>query len=255
MKKLSLSLSALCCLCACNVVSGVHDTANERYMREQNQAKAEKQLQEVAYAGGQPGKIVVNGSVVNENGNLDQRIKVSQRFGHSDRLQSQIVSAVEKKSAASGIQNVSQIISGVQATALPSSDRSYILVGCESGVDPAWIAELSPRQIQQQKAGDIISANTVVICGKHLLNLSKMEIRTHNLYLKDASLIIQGKAGAIVVTTDRLVLNGKNRIETFGLDAVSNVAPAPSLELNVLQGLFGDGSLKLYSQGGNCRNP
>lgn len=243
---LSLTLSA------CNVVGGNHQTDNERFRNQQNQNKTQIQQQIQMYAGGQPGKISVNGTVV-QNNQIDGRIHIVQEFGSSQRLSDKIaiLSTKSDDNEVSNFKSFSKTVDSTQTEKL-NSDHSYVQIGCND-INASWTAEL--KEAKGQADNEVISANTVVICGKKTLTPSSVTILAHTLYLKGATLEMRNASGSLKISADKVFLLGSNKIETVGIDATSSVLPAASIELNILQGLFESGSLKLTSTGGTCKMP
>lgn len=256
MKKIMILLLALSWLTACNVVdANSRETTNQRFDREQRELKAQKtksdELLSAQYAGGQPGSISVKGIVVDKsNGKtqLDARIKISQSRGASYRSDLKIKIATDDQSSRESL--VTEVDS--KLTNHLADDQTYVALGC-SDVDPTLIHGLGKKNIEPlTKDVASVSANTVILCGKAHITYQFMTIAAHNLILMNAEISAKNNVGALTLIADNLLVVGRNKVQTQGSDAKSMVLPAPSLELNVLQAIDGDGILELNSVGGNC---
>jgi len=258
MKKIMLLLMVLGCLPACNVVgTSANETMNQRFDRQQREQKIQQaqadQVMAAQYAGGQPGKIFVKGILVADSENkaqLDNRIQVSQTVGTSYKTALKMnPSAIDKNAQALLTPTADSLL-----TENLAQDKTYVALGCSS-VDPSLISGLSKKSVEAL-SGSVaaISANTVIFCGKTDIKYSSMTVAAHHLILINAEISAKNAVGALSLIADHLVVIGKNKIQTQGLDANVSVLPAPALELSVLTAIDGEGSLKLSSVGGNCTN-
>jgi hypothetical protein len=256
MKKIMILLLTLSWLTACNVVdANSRETTNQRFDREQRELKAQQaksnQLLSAQFVGGQPGQISVKGIVVdksNDKTQLDTRIKISQSLGTSYR------SDLKMKIASSNQSTRESLVaeSDSKLTRTLTDDKTYVALGC-SDVDPTLIAGLRKADIQAlTKDVASVSANTVILCGKANITYQFITIAAHNLILMNADISAKNTVGALSLIADNLTVVGKNKIQTQGQDAKAMVLPAPSLELNVLKAIDGEGTLELNYVGGNC---
>jgi hypothetical protein len=256
-------MSSSSLLMACNVLNtGSQETVNQRFAREQREQKevqAQRQAEErakasqaatVQYAGGQPGKISVNGVAVSHEGShtlLDRRIKVTQTAGESDKTKHAPLATI----AATALPSFSEKKdSSLQSLA---QDKTYVAFGCNQVLDAHLTEGLQKKEVSQlTEHATAISAHTVFLCGRVKWNNPWTTISAHELVLVGATALMKGSTGQLSLLTEHLVLVGKNKIQTLGLNAAREVPAAPSLELTVLSAIDGEGSLELSSVGGNC---
>lgn len=252
MKKIMISMIALSCLSACNVMDvNARETTNQKFAREQREDKAHEQAEKTAAAqaaGGQPGKISVKGVVVFKN-QVNDHIQISQYPGAGANTDSKITATSIDKNSRVALSSTTDS----KATDQLADDKNYVALGCKD-IDASSVSGLSKKNVDEiSKTVASVSANTVFLCGKAEITYQYMTIATHNLVLMNAEVLQKNSAGSLSLTTDTLTVLGKNKIQTQGLDSPSSVPAAPALELTVLKSIDGDGSLQLNSIGGSIK--
>jgi hypothetical protein len=200
-------------------------------------------------AGGQPGKISVFGIVALEEADkivLDERISVSQVPGKSS---SDIVTTQISKD------NMAVISTKFNTKSLEklSADKTFVNLNCKQ-LDSSLVDGLT--EVSSKPLSDgifVISANTIVICKDLQFQSLTNSFSADHLVLVDVdSSLVGSNGGSISMNANKLTVVGKNKISTKGSDASGIMTlSAASIDLKVSKEIDGDGSLQLFSEGGN----
>lgn len=200
------------------------------------------------YRGGQPGKITVKGIIVKKDGDktlLDDRVKVEQIGGKGNRGVSQTLVSDKSKAVLSETSDIKVLSSATES-------NKYINLGCEnlSSEETENLEEDSSKALTDSVLS--LSAKKIFVCGSPQISQSFVSLSADQLVLKDASLKVTAIVGSLSVSASKIVLSGLNSLETSGIDSTISVMDAPSIDLLVSSEIFGEGTLKVASTGGNC---
>jgi len=214
---------------------------------EKRKDSVEKVISSV-YQGGQPGRISVNGIIVEKDSDqflLDERLKLEQISGKNDKGQPAIVSDSQKAVLSEDAKEAD--LSDV------TGSMSYINIGCET------LSEDETKNLTEQTSAQahdrvlFFKSKKIFFCGNHTFNKSLLfvNIKAAELVLKDATIRIEPATTGINLSAKKLVLAGQNLIEAKGSDAPTVVLPGPSIQFTVTREIHGEGTLTLRTIGGN----
>ncbi len=244
MKKSFLMLAiASIAIAGCNIKS------NEERIKETDEIikKAEQNIDELFYSGGQPGQITVKGVIVKKDGDkmlLDDRIRIEQVGGKGKRGDAPTLVSEKNKAVLSEEIDVQVLSSAIESV-------KYINLGCNDLT--AQDTEGLTEELEETK---IISAvahpvKKIFICGTHQIPQAFLSLSADQLILKNTSLKLKDLTGNLNVSASKIELIGSNTIETIGVDSTLSIMVGPSLNLLVAHEISGEGTLKLSSIGGN----
>lgn len=238
---------------ATTLMAGCNVKTADDYKKETDEIikKSQQGIDELTsslYRGGQPGKITAKGVIVKNDGDkmlLDNRIKIEQIGGKGNRGVSQTMVSEKNKAI------LSEVVEAKDFSALTSSDK-YINLGCENL--SAEETEGLTEEVNSVLTDSVLSASAkkIFICGSPTISQSFVSLSSEQLVLKNANLKVVGLIGSLAISSMKLVLEGKNAIETQGVDLAASVMVAPSLDFTLTESIDGEGNLVLRSIGGNC---
>lgn len=199
-------------------------------------------------AGGQPGEIIINGVAVNSDGNLDQRISIEQLVGQSK--EKTVISAANLPKFSSDLKRKDDYI--------PTKFETYLNVGCDHK-DDSRVEGLTETKNKPNEFGIIDTfgaaasmVDKVFVCGTVDVNESFAILNANEIYFAHVQMKTTMPLGVISISTDSLILEGKNSILTTGAsNSTASFLSAPAIKLNIFEKLAGNGSLILKSVGGN----
>lgn len=142
--------------------------------------------------------------------------------------------------------------SDVKVLSSAIESKKYINLGCEnlSAEETEGLEQDSDKALTDSVLS--LSAKKIFICGTPQISQSFVSLSAEQLVLKNASLKVKAVVGSLNVSASKIELSGSNSIETNGVDATISVIDAPSVDLVVTSEIFGEGTLKVSSTGGNC---
>lgn len=235
------------------VIAGCSVKSSDDVKKETDEVikKSQQDIDELTsslYRGGQPGKITVKGIIVKKDGDkmlLDNRIKVEQIGGKGNRGVSQTMVSENNKAVLSETFDM-KVLSSV------SESKKYINLGCENltSEETEGLEQESDKALTDSVLS--LSAKKIFVCGTPQISQSFVSLSAEQVVLKNASLKIKSVVGSLNVSASKIELNGTNYFETNGVEATISVLDAPSLDLWVASEIFGEGTLKVVSTGGNC---
>lgn len=198
--------------------------------------------------GGQPGEISLSGVTVESDGTISKRISIEQSVGKSEE---------ETKLSEKSKPKLNSLLKR-KDDYKPTTLGKYLNVGCDLKGD-FRIEGLEEQKNKPNEFGitDVFGAaasmvDKIFICGKVEVFEAVVLLNANEIYLNDADLRKEKQIGLVNITTDNLILEGKNTIFTSGVsDSTASFLSAPDIKINVYNILGGTGELKLASQGGD----
>lgn len=204
-------------------------------------------------AGGQPGKITILGSLIEDDassprfGQLDPRIRVIAKGGVGHLGQE--ISVSKNYQPSFGPPEVANV-------EREDFDQTLVSIGCanEVAADYASLTNLTLKPLPAPLTEDVlnINAHTILLCGKiPLFKENYVSFYTQELILVDAELTSTRAFGAFTIDTLRLNLIGKNKIQTEGPSGPITLSLTTSIYLKVLQAMSKQvtGTLDVISRG------
>lgn len=198
-------------------------------------------------AGGQPGKITVSGIVVKESEKkviLDDRLSILQTPGKSRNKALTVITSESNKPVLKAFGTGDELEK-------VSSSTSYMNLGCAK-LDPKQIQGLTELKLDLNTKVVSASAKKVFICGDFETSLSVL-ISADSIIFDNANFVQTGFMDVMTtIRTKAITLIGNNRIKTKGISSSGIVLGAPAIDLVVAKDIFGEGTLEINSEGGEC---
>lgn len=255
---ISILLAGLVGLVGCSVKNP--DDINkdlDKKIQEDNKKNQDLQntlnlLKKSTEQGGQPGNVKISGVIVKDNSKIDIRISLFSKSGVGKDGTEPVVGDKFKPAMSSKIEklDISNLV----------EDKSLVTVGCNEKLTDDFAKEraLEVQKIPQPLTKDVmtIQAKTVVLCGKlDDVKFPYLTISADELILNSVDYIQSSFGGFTNLNTNKLVLMGKNQIQSKGVDTAMTVPMAPSIELNVVKEISSDeeGQLLIIAIGSNYK--
>jgi len=210
-----------------------------------------KKLDEESKVGGQPGTIYLSEALVKKNadGSIEpsSRIQIQQTGGKGFDGKVAPVNAKEALKVQISGEPVKKSIDEAR------KEQTYINIGCDKDkIDANETAGLKLEKMRLRKSFLEAVAKKIFICGKGPIKQNIAFLVAEEVTFTDSDYEMNAGGVTLVIQAQRLILNGKNRLATFGSDSAASAhLPTASISLGILDGISGDGEIKLQSTGAN----